>query len=893
MTAHVFGARSSPSVVNFCLRQTALDFGNSYDEEATNSIFRNFYVDNLLKSMDDEQRCIKLTQDMIKLCAEGGFRLNQWTSSSKRVLSAIPLEERDDSVAVLDLNRDELPTERTLGMNWDMNNDLFTFRIMLKDKPFNRRGVLSVVASIYDPMGYLAPVTLIGKTFLQDMCRKKLSWDEVMSGDELARWKTWISQLPRLEEFQQRRSFIPPDFGEVESLQLHHFADASQSGYGVVTYLRIVGTEGNVHCTLVVGRARVAPLKGATIPRLELTAAAVAAQMDSKLKIELDLKLIPSVYWTDSTSVLKYLRNETARYQTFVANRVNLIRDISDVTAWRYVNTSENPADLASRGLSVDSFLASSLWFNGPEFLLKDEVDWPKLPEDVARGELDAEAEVKVSPVFDLTMKEPTYIEGLAKRFSSWWKFIRTVGWMLRFIRLANKNSSNTEIRSAETIVWKLIQKQDFGQEIEALSKKQPIKKSSRLSKLQPILEDGLLRVGGRLHLSTLPHASKHPIIVPDSSPAVRTLVRCTHEAFGHCGHNHLMALLRARYWILRGNAVVKSVIRDCVTCKRLSCRPVSQVMANLPESRLCPGEPPFTNTGTDCFGPFLVKQGRSKVKRWSAIFTCLTTRAVHLEVLDSMDQDSFLNAVRRFVARRGPVTRIWSDNGSNLVATERELREALSRYNEDEVKRALSSRGIEWTFHPPHASHFGGVWERLIRSVRRALNAACLAQVSTDDTLQTLFCEAETVINSRPLTKVNNDPSCPTPLTPNMILTLKGSSEPFTKTTKKDMFVKRRWRQAQFLADEFWRRWVKEYLPLLQERQKWSSVRRDVRVGDIVLTLDERLPRGSWPLGRVLEVTLSKDGRVRQALVKTEQGEYRRPVQKLCLLLENEEAIE
>ncbi|XP_068206459.1 uncharacterized protein [Palaemon carinicauda] len=185
------------------------------------------------------------------------------------------------------------------------------------------------------------------------------------------------------------------------------------------------------------------------------------------------------------------------------------------------------------------------------------------------------------------------------------------------------------------------------------------------------------------------------------------------------------------------------------------------------------------------------------------------------------MEQDSLVNAIRRFVARRGPIKRMWSDNGTNIVATERELREALQRFNKGEIRDTLSIQGIEWNFHTPHASHFGGVWKHLIRSVRRALTAACLQQVTTDETLHTLFCEEEAVVKSRPLTKINDDPNCPAPLTPNMILTLKGSPDPFTSTYKKDMYVKTRWRQAQFLTDEFWHRWIHEYLPLLQERQK------------------------------------------------------------------------
>ncbi|XP_068227674.1 uncharacterized protein [Palaemon carinicauda] len=371
MTSHNFGASSSPSGVNFCLRKTALDFGSKYNEEASNFIrrnfyvatstsqllCRNFYVDNLVKAMDDEEECIKLTRDLIKLCGDAGFRLNQWTSSSKRILATIPREERDDSVAVLDLNKDELPTERALGIHWNMSIDVLMFRIIPKDKPFNRHGVLSVVASIYDPFGYLSPVTSIAKILLQQMCRRKFSWDEEMSADELVRRKTWLAQLIQLEEFQLRRSFIPPDFGDVDTLQLHHFADASQTGYGVVSYLCVVGVNGKIHCTLVIRWARVATLKRTTIPRLELTAAAIAAQMDSKLKTELNLKLAPSVFWTDSTSVLKYLGNPATRYQTFVDNKVNLIRDTSDIMTWRYINTTANPANLPSRGLYVGDFL--------------------------------------------------------------------------------------------------------------------------------------------------------------------------------------------------------------------------------------------------------------------------------------------------------------------------------------------------------------------------------------------------------------------------------------------------------------------------------------------------------------------------------------------------------
>ena len=893
MTAHIFGARSSPSVVNFCLRQTAVDHGDSYDAEATHCIYRNFYVDNLLKSVDSPEEGIRLSSDLRKLCSDGGFRLNQWTSCSSTILETIPEEERDKSVVALDLNREELPTERALGIYWSMAADEFTFKTDMKDKPRTRRGALSIVASLYDPLGFVAPFTLLGKGILQDMCRRNASWDEVMTEEEGRRWDQWCEQFQHLDGFRLRRCYVPEDFGEVVTHQLHHFADASDFGYGVTTYLRSVNTDGRVFCALVVARARVAPLKKPTVPRLELTAASVAAQLDDKLRAELDIPLIDSVFWSDSTTVLKYLRNTVARYQTFVSNRVNLIREFTEVTSWRYVPTSDNPADIASRGCDIDALL-SSIWLTGPKFLWEEEDRWPGLPADVRRGELDADAEVKTAaPVFEVATRPPDLVERVAANLSTWPKFLRVVG---RLRRLATRQGGPvitvSELRQAEDFVWKTVQTREYSKEMQLLaSKEAKVRKGSRIASLRPYLQDGLLRMGGRLAQSTLGEHTKHPLILPGSTPEVEMLVRWVHEIHGHCGQDYLLAELRKRYWIVHGNAIVRSVIRKCVLCKRLACRPIEQQMAELPSDRICPGDPPFTHTGCDCFGPFLVRRGRSTVKRWGAIFTCLTSRAIHLEVLDSMDQDSFVNAVRRFVARRGPVRRMWSDNGTNLVAAERELREALQQLKPDELTQILATKGIEWTFNPPHASHFGGVWERLIRSVRRALGAACLEQVTTDDTLATLFCEAESIVNGRPLTKVTSDPGSASPLTPSMLLTLKGSSGPCTATRKEDVYAVRRWRQAQLLADTFWKRWVREYLPLLQERQKWTTRRRDLQIGDLVLTLDERSERGTWPMGRVLEVERDSDGRVRKAKVKTEKGVYLRPVQKLCMLLESDSA--
>ena len=891
-----FGARSSPACANYALRQTALDYGDKFSERAASAVLNNFYVDNLLVAVDTEEEGESLAKDLIELCAAGGWRLCQWTGNSRRILDSIPEGERDKSLASIDLSKDELPVERTLGIHWSMEHDFFTFKVNVKEKPFTRRGVLSVVASIYDPLGLLAPFTLVAKLFLQQLTKRRQGWDAPLDEVDVVTWKAWLLQLTKISDFTLDRSFIPSNFGDVKSRQLHHFADASQDGYGTASYLRIVGMNGEVHCTLIVGRSRVAPIKGGTITRLELAAATVAARMDSKIREELDVDIQRSVFWTDSSAVLKYISNETARFHTFVANRINLIRELTSLDSWRYVNTEHNPADMASRGLEVDRFLCSKSWKNGPEFLTMDEEYWPKLPSDVKLNDLRDDPEVKNAiSCATVVQKDPSFMESLASRCGTWPKLLRLVARLKRVAVKKFDRPSTTEITAdemidAELTIWKLVQDENYSCEKSKLTESKNILKTSSLLKLKPILVDGMLRVGGRLDKSDQPDETKHPLILPSKSGAVELLVRWTHERYAHCGQNHLMSLIREKYWIVHGNSVVRRVIRKCVDCKALCGRPLTQLMASLPVERVTPDTPVFSSTGTDCFGPFLVRRGRSDVKRYGLIFTCLASRAVHLEVLETMETDSFINALRRFLARRGPVKLIWCDNGSNFVGAERVLREALSGLDQDAIVGTLAKQQIEWRFTPPHASHFGGAWERLIRSARRAMKGICEQQVfASDETLTTLMCEVEAVINSRPLTRVTDDPDDLRPLTPSMLLTLKGSIGMITKTCAEDLYARKRWKQVQYLTDLFWRRWTREYLPTLQRLQRWQTLRQDLKEGDIVLTLDEKTPRGTWPMGKVIEVMRNSDGHVRSALVKTEQGLYYRPISKLCMLLEND----
>ena len=324
------------------------------------------------------------------------------------------------------------------------------------------------------------------------------------------------------------------------------------------------------------------------------------------------------------------------------------------------------------------------------------------------------------------------------------------------------------------------------------------------------------------------------------------------------------------------------------MVCRRQFHGPVQQKMADLPVDRVTPDQPPFCNTGVDYFGPVLVKRGRSTVKRYGALFTCLVSRAVHLEMSASLDTDAFINVLRRFIARRGPVQMIRSDNGTNLVGAERELREAIRQWNESQIESFLLQKNITWRFNAPGASHHGGTWERLIRSTRRVMLGLVREQTLSDDGLATLFAEVESVLNSRPLTRSSSDPNDLTCLTPNHLLLLKDRCcLPPGIFTECDNYVRRRWRQIQYLSDLFWKRWTREYLPLLQERQKWLFPSRNVQVGDVVLVVDSSAPRGSWLLGRVREVYPDRNGFIRNVSLRTKSSTLVRPISKLVMILE------
>lgn len=326
------------------MRRTAEAAKGFISAEAVDTVLRHFYVDDCLKSVETSDQAVRFVQELIALCARGGFHLTKWMSNSKTVLLSIPDNEKAPEVKNLDLSHNTLPMERVLGVQWCTETDRFRFQMNMQHKPVTRYVILSTVSSVFDPLGYLAPLILPAKLILRDLCQNKHGWDEEIKGGHVKKWHEWLADLESLAEFSIPRCIKAEEFGSIQSAQLHHFADASEDGYATASYLLLANHDNKKHCSLLIGKSRVTPLKHVTIARFELTAAVIAVKMDKMLRQELKVPLEESVFWTGITTVLRYLTNESARFKTFVANRVTAIRDHSHPNQWHYVNSALNPA---------------------------------------------------------------------------------------------------------------------------------------------------------------------------------------------------------------------------------------------------------------------------------------------------------------------------------------------------------------------------------------------------------------------------------------------------------------------------------------------------------------------------------------------------------------------
>ena len=652
MNVHIFGAVSSPSSCQFVLNRTAEENRNSYPDVAS-LVNTSFYVDNFLHSFQDEEDAIGCCQRLYGMLARGGFHLTKWLSSSRSVMSGIAAKERIDPT--LDLDLDPLPTEKTLGVYWDSERDAFLFKVQTLPGASTKRQILSSTACIYDPLGFLAPVILSAKMLLQEIWKEDFGWDEPLPERLLKDWKNWSESLENLPDLRIPRCFNG-DVLRPRNRQLHVYCDALEKGFGAVIYMRVTD-ERDVYVSFVMSKARVAPTKFLTIPRLELQGAVVGVRLAGSACTSLGISMTNVTFWTDSTTVLQWIRSQKCRYQTFVANRVGEILEATTNQQWRHVPGKLNPTDICSRGISAGDLSSDHLWFNGPVFLRDPEHLWP---ENVNVGETKVEIVQRVSSYVGAIQigqskqqEKLEFITAFLNRQSSWCRAVRVFAWMRRlslFLRRPKESTekkvlSTEEISGASNAIIAIVQQAMFFEEIIAIKALNPIRSSSPLLTVSPFLDSkGILRVGGRLGRSTLSFNVKHPIILPRKHRLTRLIILHCHWLWWHSSTERTLAQFRQLFWAMGGRTVIKAALYRCFDCRKRQVKPCVPQMAALPIGRLEPFNSPLTHTGLDFFDPILVVLHRQNHKRYVYLFICLTTRAVHLEAAHSLDKSRSLS---------------------------------------------------------------------------------------------------------------------------------------------------------------------------------------------------------------------------------------------------------
>eukprot|EP00079_Xenopus_tropicalis_P020479 XP_012811408.1 PREDICTED: uncharacterized protein LOC105946345 [Xenopus tropicalis] len=670
MKVHVFGNSPSPAVAIYGLRRSAQEGEVDYGRDVTQFVERDFYVDDGLKSSPSEETAISLlkrTQDML---ACSNLRLHKIASNSIEVMKAFPSQDHANDLRDLDLGTDTLPVQRSLGLNWDLKSDTFTFQVNKDEKPFTRRGVLSTVNSLYDPLGFAAPVTVQGKALLRELTVESCDWDSPLPAAKEQVWIEWRDSLGALSSIQIPRQYTCTPAAGIKERKLCIFSDASTKAIAAVAYLKTVDCKGQCHIGFIMGKAKLTPQPEHTIPRLELCAAVLAVEMAELITSEIDLQLSEAEFYTDSKVVLGYICNETRRFYVYVSNRILRIRRSTHPKQWHYVPSEKNPADHATRAVPA-ACLKQTSWFTGPSFLYSSEQNYPADGYELIDTTSDPEIRPQVSTLCTDTSSMHLGSHRF-KRFSTWKSLVRSITCLLHIVKFFKKGFPSTsnckgwhycqrahtvdELEQARNISLLSVQQETYAKELECIKSKKAISKDSVLKKLDPFIdENGLLRVGGCIMKATLEQEEKNPLIIPSNHHIASLLVLHYHQQTRHQGRLFTEGALRAAgFWIVGAKKLVSSVIFKCVTCRKLRGMFQTQKMANLPADRLST-EPPFTNVGLDVFGPWSVtsrhtRGGHANSKRWAVMFTCLSIRAVHIEVIESMDTSSFVNALRRFI---------------------------------------------------------------------------------------------------------------------------------------------------------------------------------------------------------------------------------------------------
>ena len=880
--AVLFGATCSQFLLNATILRHIAEA--DLEPDLRQEIRKGLYIDNLHGSGDNEEELLHKYWKVRNVFAKAHLHLREWTTNSCLLQDQVI----SDGVAAQD------STVKFLGLKWNIDQDCLSYSFQpVPSETLTKRYCLSLTAQLFDPLGLLLPVTIRARLFLQQLWRLKLDWDQLLPVDLHASWHDIQSDLLTCSEVLLDRQAISG-----HQVDVHAFSDASNSAYGTAIYL-CNGKEAR----LIVAKGRVAPIKKVTVPKLELTALLLSARL---IKFTLDtyagiFQLNNLYVWSDSKIALSWIHSSKV-LPVYVSNRTDEIRNLIPTARFRYVNTKDNPSDVITRGVSTQQLLSSSAWWQGPTWLISP-TDWPQDDREHLIDSSEWSQEVVCSSNVD-TVPLDKLVDW--ERYGSYDRIVRILAWMFRFINnlRAQGNADGTyqcegsrvlrlnELTRAETCLIKLAQKESYPAEHKLLNRELQAKPTNLMRQLGLYMEGGIIKCKGRIHNADIDNSTKFPILLSSSHLVTQLLIRKCHELCLHYGVNYVLAYMRRRWWIPKMRQAIKKIHTKCLVCKRLQGKPYPSVnVPPLPEFRVQRADP-FQVTGVDFTGAIQVRGSRGEsIKVYAVLFTCAVTRAIHIELIDTLSCEGFLHTLRRFASRNGFPQIILSDNATCFVGASNYIKNLIE---DPQVISTLAGKGCQWTFIPARAPWFGAIWERTIGTVKSALKKVLGKAFVNVNELQTILLEIEMAVNDRPLTYTSTSIDDALPISPSM-LTRGRQLNPFPKSSVTDGdltdptfcnsdTMKSRFQYVTKVTDDLWKRWTQDYLLSLRERHSnllKTSPHSWPKVGDIVLIHDTG-PRICWKLGKIMELYLGVDGHVRVARLKTSAGITTRPVVRL-----------
>ena len=878
-----------------------------YDTDVSRDIIKNLYADNLISGSDSTQRAINYYNETKRMFNEAGMNMCKWSSNDGEVMQHIKEEDR--------LVEKEF---KVLGMIWNIESDVINPVSVIVDGvsegKMTKRIMLKILAAAYDPMGLISPVLLPLKLLIQDLWKEGFTWDKVVPEPMRLRWRKLIINLPELRNVSIDRCINPHVDDRKKKYELITFSDASKDAYATAVYLRILDGY-KTHCNLVFARSRLTPIKGMSIPRLELLGALIGCRASSFVAKELNIPGIEQTLLTDSKCVIEWYKSKR-ELKRFVLNKVEEIRSF-DIRIG-YVKSGDNPADIASRGLSTRELIGSKLWWHGP--------DWLSTNLDICFETYEVCDEIRDAIINEEKGSSVLHEMGLItndfvnttrpfgineEKYSSLTRLMRVTAWCLRFCHNSKKcvtkrseqHLTDNEINAARKLWTKHIQYNEFPDVVKSIDCKvnNSIKNNLGVQKDA----DGLLRCCGRFRL-----AKDSPKLLPKSSHYTNLIIKKHHRRLMHAGVAQTLSEIRTEHWIIQGRSAVQKFIRKCLICIFWEGTPFKTPnFAPYPDYMISCENQPFTYVGIDYLGPLIVRMDKSYMKNWVCLFTCINIRAIHLEVVEDMTTESFLLCFRRFIARRGKPRLVISDNASQLKLGSSVIGKIWANVITDlEVQSYIANECIKWKFTIEYAPWQGGMYERLIGLTKRSLKKSLGKSTVSGQQLLTFVTEVEAVTNSRPLTYVSDDINSSKVLSPSHFLTLnyktgipdvEDNYDPYDTSTT-DLLTS--WRKGQDQLNRFWYTWRTEYLQSLRERRlRMKSVKgeidRDPVVGEVVIVGEEDMPRGNWKVGRITDLIVSDiDGEIRGAKLHTSTGTtIKRPMRLLypiegCAYTNNDE---